>query len=171
MQKKTLILELSRNNLQGSGYFYASLELPAKTYELQDALQRLRLRAEGDDIFEVSVASCPLLPSLEDRRLDSPRLSELNFFAQRLVELNGEEQAVLKAVAPRFINEEEEPLGMKDLINLTYGLDKVSIVSNVGNDKQFGRYVIEHGLHRDIAAIPDESRYLLDERRIGRITA
>ena len=110
MQKKTLILELSRNNLQGSGYFYASLELPAKTYELQDALQRLRLRAEGDDIFEVSVASCPLLPSLEDRRLDSPRLSELNFFAQRLVELNGEEQAVLKAVAPRFINEEEEPL-------------------------------------------------------------
>ena len=169
MQKKTLILELSRNNLQGSGYFYASLELPAKTYELQDALQRLRLRAEGDDIFEVSVASCPLLPSLEDRRLDSPRLSELNFFAQRLVELNGEEQAVLKAVAPRFINEEEEPLGMKDLINLTYGLDKVSIVSNVGNDKQFGRYVIEHGLHRDIAAIPDESRYLLDERRIGEL--
>lgn len=58
---------------------------------------------------------------------------------------------------------------MKDLINLTYGLDKVSIVSNVGNDKQFGRYVIEHGLHRDIAAIPDESRYLLDERRIGEL--
>ena len=57
MQEKTLILELSRNNVQGSGYFYASLELPAKTYELQDALQRLRLRAEGDDFFEASVAS------------------------------------------------------------------------------------------------------------------
>ena len=165
MQGKTLIVELSRNNLQGSGYFYASLELPAKTYELQDALQRLRLRAEGDDFFEVSVASCPLLPGLEDRRLDSPRLWELNFFAQRLAKLNEEEQAVLQAVAPGFINEDEEPLGMKDLINLTYGLDKVSILSNVSNDKQLGAFVIENGLHPDIAAIPDESRYLLDERR------
>lgn len=169
MQEKTLILELSRNNLQGSGYFYASLELPAKTYELQDALQRLRLRAEGDDFFEVSVASCPLLPGLEDRRLDSPRLSELNFFAQRLAKLNEEEQAVLQAVAPGFINEDEEPLGMKDLINLTYGLDKVSILSNVSNDKQLGAFVIAQGLHPDIAAIPDESRYLLDERRMGEL--
>ena len=169
MQEKTLILELSRNNLQGSGYFYASLELPAKTYELQDALQRLRLRAEGDDFFEVSVASCPLLPGLEDRRLDSPRLSELNFFAQRLAQLNEEEQAVLQAVAPGFINEDEEPLGMKDLINLTYGLDEVSILSNVGNDKQLGAFVIAQGLHPDIAAIPDESRYLLDERRMGEL--
>ena len=169
MQGKTLILELSRNNLQGSGYFYASLELPAKTYELQDALQQLRLRAEGEDFFEVSVASCPLLPSLEDRRLDSPRLSELNFLAQRLAKLNEEEQAVLQAVAPGFINEDEEALGMKDLINLTYGLDKVSILSNVSNDKQLGAFVIENGLHPDIAAIPDESRYLLDERRMGEL--
>lgn len=169
MQEKTLILELSRNNVQGSGYFYASLELPAKTYELQDALQRLRLRAEGDDFFEASVASCPLLPSLEDRRLDSPKLSELNFFAQRLAELNESEQAVLQAVAPGFINADEEPLGMKDLINLTYGLDKVWILSNVSNDKQLGAFVIEHGLHPDIAAIPDESRYLLDERRMGEL--
>lgn len=169
MQGKTLIVELSRNNLQGSGYFYASLELPAKTYELQDALQRLRLRAEGDDFFEVSVGRCPLLPSLKDRRLDSPRLSELNYFAQRLAKLNEEEQAVLQAVAPRFINEDEEPLGMKDLINLTYGLDEVSILSNVSNDKQLGSFVIENGLHPDIAAIPYESRYLLDERRMGEL--
>ena len=78
MQEKTLILELSRNNLQGSGYFYASLELPAKTYELQDALQRLRLRAEGEDFFEVSVGSCLLYTSISaggifsDSKSDTP---------------------------------------------------------------------------------------------------
>lgn len=56
---------------------------------------------------------------------------------------------------------------VKDLINMTYGLDSVMVASNIHNDEQLGQFIIENDLHPDVAAIPDDSLYLLDKRRIG----
>ena len=71
--------------------------------------------------------------------------------------------------APKIIHgDEEELVSMKDLINLTYGLD-VSVLSNVGNDIELGKFVIENDLHEDVAAIPEQSLYLIDPAAVGRL--
>ena len=51
----------------------------------------------------------------------------------------------------------------------TYGLDSVMVASNIHNDEQLGQFIIENDLHPDVAAIPDDSLYLLDKRRIGEL--
>ena len=51
---------------------------------------------------------------------------------------------------------------MKDLINMTYGLDGVMIAPNVANDEQLGQFVIDNEMNDDIAALSDEIIELLD---------
>ena len=102
--------------------------------------------------------------------MDSPSLDELNYLAKRLDSLNEEERLVLQAVSPKILKVgEDELVSPKDLINMTYGLDEVSIISNVGNAQQLGQFVIENDLHTDVEAVPDDSVYLLDRTRIGQL--
>lgn len=54
-------------------------------------------------------------------------------------------------------------------LNAEYGLDSVMVASNIHNDEQLGQFIIENDLHPDVAAIPDDSLYLLDKRRIGEL--
>lgn len=169
MEEKTLRIELARENPYGV-YYYAELAFPAKEYELRDAREKLRSVGLPDSALFISTLDCPALPELIDVRLDSPTLSELNFFANRLAMLDDEQRIVLKAVARGFIRSgEDEPVSMKDLINLTYGLDRVSVLSNIATDEQLGEFVIENGIQEDVDAIPEPSRYLLNRRQIGRM--
>ena len=78
---------------------------------------------------------------------------------------------MLWAIANKKISdgELEQSVDVKDLINLTYGLENVLIISAVKNDEELGQFVIENNLHPDVAAIPIESRYLLNKADIGRL--
>lgn len=168
--RKIMRLDLSAEKPASSGYYYTELLLPAEDYEIRDAMQRLRAVGREDNVW-ISILECGGLPMLENVRLDSPTLNELNFFAKRLVSLTDEEQLVLRAVSGRVIS--ADPAGvlvsMKDLINMTYGLDTVMIASNVGNDEQLGQFVIEEEINEDVASIPENALYLLDRKRIGRL--
>ena len=132
-----MTVELVNDRPDLDGYYYASLELPAEEHEIRDALQKLRAVGREDEYQAVSVLNCELLPELVDVRLDSPTLDELNFFAKRLAALGFEEQIVLEAVLPKVIPEvkDYEIVSMKDLINITYGLDEIMIAADVGNDE------------------------------------
>lgn len=62
----------------------------------------------------------------------------------------------------------ENGITMKELINLTYGLDAVMIASNVGNDEALGRFVVENELNEDVNAIPESSSICWIRRRSGK---
>lgn len=168
---KQMTIELVTEYDELDGYYYADLELPAEDYEIRDALQKSRAVFRQDGYQDISILNCNLLPRLSDVRLDSPTLDELNFLAKRLDGLNEEEQLALQAVAPRVISDhsEGELVSVKDLINMTYGLDTVMIASNVGSDEQLGQFVIENDLHGDVASVPEQVLYLLDKKQIGRL--
>lgn len=168
---KQMTIELVTEYEGLDGYYYADLDLPAEDYAIRDALQKARAVLRQDGYQEISILNCDLLPGLSDVRLDSPTLDELNFFAKRLDSLNDEERLALLAVAPRVIPDhpEGELVSMKDLINMTYGLDTVMIASNVGNDEQLGQLVIEEEMNEDVASVPDNALYLLDRKQIGKL--
>lgn len=150
-------LDLSAEKPTNDGYYYAQLPMPAEEYEIRDAIQRLRAVGREDDIW-ISILECGGLPELENIRLDSPTLDELNFFAKRLSSMMDEEKIMFKAVIGQIIPEdaEDELISMKDLINSTYGLDGVMIALNIYNDEELGQFVIEGELDDEVNALPDE---------------
>lgn len=152
---KQIKLEIARENPDAGNWLYADLQLPAEEHEIRDAFQRARI-TDSDTFYELSVYECEALPLLPFRRLDTTTVDEMNFLAKRLDGLNEDERLVLQAVSPRILKYgEDEIISIKDLINLTYGLDEVSIISNVSNPHELGQFVIENDLHRDVETVED----------------
>ena len=170
MNEKTIKIELCAEKQRSMEHFYSSVWLPAKDYEIADAYHKARVTTEADTGVDIRIESCPLLPELVGTRLDSPTMDELNFLARRLEVLTEDERTALKAVKSKVLTgDEDELVSMKDLINLTYGLDKVSVYPGISSDEALGEFVIENDLHPDISAIPDESMYLINKATIGKL--
>lgn len=171
MNREKMTIELSAENPLGSGYFYAELDLPATIPQIFDAMQRARFAGNGKQFTDVTILHAPYMEELEDMRLDFTSIEELNFLAKRLDTLPDEELIIYQALfQKRYENyDEDELVSVKDLINMTYGLDKVMIASNIRNDEDLGQFVIENGLYPDIEAIPDDSLHLLDKRKVGEL--
>ena len=158
-------IELSAQSPSGN-LLYTTLELPATRGEITDAAHRLR----NLPVSEIVITDSDALPELADTRLEAPTVDELNFFASRVNALPDDELAALGGVFLHRGNlgEFEDGLTMKDLINMTYGLDGVMIAPNVANDEQLGQFVIDNEMNDDIAELSDEIIELLDRERVGR---
>ena len=169
--RKIMRLELSAEKVLNGGYYYAELLLPAADYEIKDAMQRTRAVGRENTV-EVSILECDILPELQDIRLDTFSLDELNFFAKRLSFLPNEELPVFYAVTEQIFDDAdntENPVSIKDLINCTYGLDTVPVAHNVSNLAELGRFAFENGLLSDIDDIPESAIPFLNAEQIGRV--
>lgn len=167
--RKIMRLELSAEKALNGGYYYAELLLPAADYELKDAMQRARAVGRENTV-EVSILECDILPELQDIRLDTFSLDELNFFAKRLASLPDEELPVFYAVTEQIFNDaDENPVSIKDLINCTYGLDTVPVAHNVSNLSELGRFAFENELLSDLEDIPESAVPFLNAEQIGRV--
>lgn len=165
-------IELSSESRLGWEPFYAVLDLPATAQQIRDARQKARITGREDMTYEsITMVEFDPLPDLEHLRLDTTSVEELNYLAQRLDSLSDEQFTVYQALFDQRFGDvdSDELLSVKDLINMTYDLDSVMVASNIHNDEQLGQFVIENDLHPDVAAIPDDSIYLLDKRRIGEL--
>ena len=169
--RKVMRLELSAENPVHGGYYYAELLLPAADYELKDAMQKTRAVGRENTV-EVSILECDILPELQDIRLDTFSLDELNFFVKRLASLPNEELPVFYAVTEQIFDDAEEsenPVSIKDLINCTYGLDTVPVAHNVSNLAELGRFAFENELLSDLEGIPESAVPFLNAEQIGRV--
>ncbi|MDD4546142.1 MAG: hypothetical protein PHR24_02450 [Oscillospiraceae bacterium] len=170
MKPTAITLEASLDQPAANGrYLYGTLNLPASYYEIFDFKQRMRAAGRSDHDFEFSVIDCPALPGLTDTRLDAPIIGELNAFALRLTGLDGVDRCVLNALFQSLKKEEDDLISLKDLINLTYGLQNVVIAANIRNDEELGQFVIENDMHDDVTSVPENARYLLDKKLIGKL--
>ena len=168
--RKIMRLELSAEKALNGGYYYAELLLPAADYEIKDAMQRTRAVGRENTV-EVSILECDILPELQDIRLDTFSLDELNFLAKRLVSLTDEELPVFYAVTDEVFRAADNGglVSIKDLINCTYGLDTVPVAHNVSNLSELGRFAFENELLSDIDDIPESAIPFLNGEQIGRV--
>lgn len=168
--RKIMRLELSAENPVHGGYYYAELLLPAADYEIKDAMQRTRAVGRENTV-EVSILECEILPEMQDIRLDTFSLDELNFLAKRLVSLTDEELPVFYAVTDEVFRAADNDglVSIKDLINCTYGLDTVPVAHNVSNLAELGRFAFENELLSDLEGIPKSAVPFLNAEQIGRV--
>ena len=173
--EKTLSIFIRVYGVNDKRVYYSSIELPAKDYEIEDSLQAARANYDenfliGNNI-KLEVENSPLLLPLVDKQITARTFDELNFLAKRFSSLTEEEKIVLRAIANKKISDGawEQSVDVKDLINLTYGLDNVSVIPIARSDEDIGQFVIECDLYPDVAAVPFESRYLLNKAYIGRL--
>lgn len=168
--RKIMRLELSAEKALNGGYYYAELLLPAADYEIKDAMQRTRAVGRENTV-EVSILECEILPELQDIRLDTFSLDELNFLAKRLVSLTDEELPVFYAVTDEVFRAADNDglVSIKDLINCTYGLDTVPVAHNVSNLAELGRFTFENELLSDLEGIPESAVPFLNAEQIGRV--
>lgn len=170
-RNKQAIMQLVVDNPFNGDFYNTELELPATKAEIKDVLHRGRAVGRNPDTFGLVITQCPALPDLKFVDFDMPTIEELNFFARRLEQLTEQEQIALNRVFNQRMEEGAYQTGvpMKELINLTYGLDRVMIAPGVQNDAQLGQFVIENDLNEDVFSIPGNALYLLDKSKIGKL--
>lgn len=166
---KQMKVEISAPKGINGEWLYASLDLPAEEHEIRDAFHRARVMSHEDERY-LSVYECDAIPMLSFARVETEGIDELNFLAQRLDSLEEHERNVLLAVTPRIIKNvgEGDVVSAKDLINLTYGLDKVTVAPYVKSVSALGELVIQSEIYDWMASVPDEALPYLDKEKIGK---
>lgn len=152
--------------------YYAELELPATQAEIRDAMQRARMEGDARILsFTIEVVRCDEIPELPEVGLDKPTIDEMNYLAKRLKQLSSDDQYLLNAVISgrHDRGQYKDGIPMKELINLTYGLDHFTIIDEIEDVQQLGRYVIENGMLSTIANVPKEAYSLLNTRTVGKM--
>ena len=164
---KQMKVEISSPKGLNGEWLYASLDLPAEEHEIRDAYHRARVMSHEDERY-LSVYDCEAFPMLSFVRVETEGIDELNFLAQRLDSLEEHERNVLLAITPRIIKNvgEGDVVSAKDLINLTYGLDKVTVAPYVKSVTELGELAIQSELYPWMESVPDEGLPYLDRALI-----
>ena len=150
---------------------YATCWLPATEQQLKDFMQRARIHPKMQDL-SYHILSCPPVQEIAEMRMDTFTLEELNFLAKRLAVLPEQEVIAMNALLQDdgiVPHDQMELVSLRDLINMTYGVEDLPVVADVFSLRDLGEYVIENELHPDIENIPEDCRYLLDRDRIGEL--
>lgn len=166
--KDKVVIELCTEDLNGSGYHYTNLKLPATEGQIEDAMQMARAIGR-EEYMQISVISSPKIPELMDTRLDCPTIKEMNFFAQRLEKLPENQLIGLNALfeTQKEAGEYENGATMKDLINMTYDLDSLIVIQGISNDRELGEMVKENEMEPYLKDLSDEMVKLLDLEKVG----
>lgn len=165
-----VVAEITTVNSIAGEYIYTDLILPANAMQIEDALQKARITDSYDDMTDISIINCPYLPELTNTRLDGVSIKELNLFAKRVTILSENEIIALNGI---FLNQNaqgkyDDGISMKELINLTYGLQAVPVVKNISTDKQLGQFILDNDLNEEIVKMGDGAVEMLDRVAVGK---
>lgn len=161
-------IELTAEKQNGNGYFYASLNLPATKMQIENAKQQARY-TDSDTLYrDISIYESMDVP-LDNVRLDTTSIEELNFLVKRLDSMNRQEHIVYEALTEKYFSDKgrNDIVSVKDLINLTYGLDTIPIVQDINDLEELGRFAVENDFITDLEDVPDSALKYLDYEIIG----
>ncbi len=165
MQKeKVMTVMLMRSDLYDKpGYVGAYLNFPARQDELQDALDRARIR-EGQPY---QIVECYNMQGEElDFIPENPSLDELNVLSHRISEMSDYDRLAFTGCVMMSDNKPD----MQTLINLTYSLTDVRVIP-IDNDRQLGEFFVENDFIDAVSYVPteyqEELMELLDYKKIG----
>lgn len=151
----------------------ATLELPASPWEVQDALDKVRLQEDEELYLEIENYHdfiC-LMPHFSDMDIS---LNELNDLAGRLAVLDDVQQLMFNGLFHLKVRERKEQdsgiLTMQDCRDLAVsaGADCCHVVLDAITDEQLGRFYAENDFVRETEGLPDHVFELLNFAKIGK---
>lgn len=135
--------------------------LPKPMHEIMDELDREKIY--GD--VTAKVLSSRIIPELSIMELtEETTLAELNFLAERLVEICKEEEMMY---AYRALMRTPTTV-IYEAINRTYGLEGIPVYL-CKDAAEYGEIVLENDYLDELSSLPDEIYNLLDHEKVGRL--
>lgn len=169
MGKKILQLYLAKNDVPNSEAC-ATLDLPASPWELQDALDRVRLRPgeelylQVDKFYELYHAGLQIAD-------EDYSLLEWNTLATALASLDEYQElafcGLLQIEIKRKMKENAGTFTLQDLCDLAASEECCHVIPNVITDEQLGRFYAENDFLPELTELPDSVFELLDFAKIG----
>ena len=144
----------------------ATLSLPARPYEILDALERVR--PDGPDDVDLSVEEYHGFSYLAPYILPQPDLYGLNALAEKLSEFTEYEAAAFHGLVIIEAGKTDGQLSHQRLLDLAYSTDCCHVVADALNDSQLGRFYADNGFVPEVESLSDEAYDLLDFEQIGR---
>lgn len=148
-------------------YGITTLSLPATSAAVVDALYRAQVKEDS----EYTIDCCSKWPEFLEQIINSTdklSLEEVNLLAYQIGWMD-EFQIETLAGAVQLRQEEniDEPVTMKELINLSHNLDCYEYRPGVVDDQILGNIVLENDLLDTISGLPEDVLDLLDVERVG----
>lgn len=149
---------------------YAVLDLPATPYEIEDALEKVRLQLDEELLLEIEeyYDFGFLAPYLEDVN----DLHGLNALAQRLSQFVDYESAVFAGQLKMDLEARISDITLPRLLSLANNTPYCDVVDVAVNDSQLGKFYAENGFVTELEQLPDEAfkiiEDMLDYEQIGR---
>ena len=169
MDKKILQLYLAKNDVPNSEAC-ATLDLPASPWELQDALDRVRLQPGEELYLQVDKFYELYHTGLQIADQDYSLL-EWNTLATALASLDEYQElafcGLLQIEIKRKIKENDGTFTLQDLCNLAASEECCHVIPNVITDEQLGRFYAENDFLPELTELPDSVFELLDFAKIG----
>lgn len=154
-----------RVELSGGNRRYCELDLPATTYELLDALERLQLKPGDKPGWEFIEHSD--FQFLHVHLTGECDLYQLNALATRLGQMNDRDKIAFEGLFNMELAKKYGPITIATMVDLAYSTDCCHVVEGVVTDAQLGEFYVENGFMPELDALPDSVFQLLDFEKLG----
>ena len=157
-----MTVTIIRNDLYDNpSYKGAYLRLPANQFEIQDAMERARVKdGQQYKIVEYCNNSGEYLEFIPE----NVKLDELNYLAFRLSSMDEFEKLAFGGC----VKMEKLPPDMKKLINITFNLKECQSLKGICNDHDLGEMYVDNNMIEVLNDVPDEVLEWLDLGKVGR---
>ena len=155
---------------EGPREAYATLDLPATPYEIEDALDKVRLQPDEKLFLDIEeyYDFRFLAPYLEDVN----DLYGLNALAEKLSRFVDYESAVFAGQLKMDVEARISDITLPRLISLADNTPYCDVIDVAFNDSQLGKFYAENGFVTELEQLPDEAfkiiEDMLDYEQIGR---
>ena len=143
----------------------ANLSLPARPYEILDALEKVRPDSPAG--VDLMVEEYHGYQYLARHILPQPDLYGLNALAEKLSELTEDEAIAFHGLVQMEADKQNSRLSIQRLLDLAYSTDCCHVVDAL-NDGQLGLFYADNGFVPEVENLSDEAYDLLDFEQIGR---
>lgn len=148
-----------------------TLDLPAKPWELLDALERLRLREGQEPYWQVEdLGRYDFLAS----HLDKCDLYQFNALAEQLSTFNEADaiafEGLVQMETDKLCQSNGGELTVQRMLDLAYSVDCCHVVPEVRDDTALGKFYVENDFLPELEKVPDKVLELLDYEKIGQQT-
>lgn len=155
---------------EGPREAYATLDLPATPYEIEDALEKVRIQTDEKLFLDIE--------EFYDFRFLAPYLEDvndlygLNTLAEKLARLVDYESAVFAGQLKMDLDARISDITLPRLLSLADNTPYCDVIDVALNDSQLGKFYAENGFVTELEQLPDEAfkiiEDMLDYEQIGR---